>query len=89
METFGGFFIELELSKKNKWLFSYCYNPHKGKTKGLDELNSKYDNILIIGDLSTETNEFSLNKFLKPISQKVLQTNQLVSKMLRNLHALT
>ena len=37
----------------------YSYNPHKGNTKyhlsniskGLDELNSKYDNILIIGDL--------------------------------------
>ena len=51
------------MSKKNKWLFSYCYNPHKGKTKGLDELNSKYHNILIIGDLNTEISEPSLNEF--------------------------
>ena len=44
-ENFEGFFIELELSKKNKWLLSYSYNPHKGNTKqhlsniskGLDE----------------------------------------------------
>ena len=28
-ENFEGFFIELELSKKNKWLLSYSYNPHK------------------------------------------------------------
>ena len=63
--------IELELSKKNKLLFSYSYSPHKSNTKqhlsdiskGLDELNSKYDNILNIGDLSTEMNELSLNEF--------------------------
>ena len=54
-ENFEGFFIESELSKKNKWLFSYSYNPHK--------LNSKYDNILIIGDLNTEMSEPSLNEF--------------------------
>ena len=46
-------------------------HPHKGNTKqhlsnirkGLDELISKYDNILIIGDLSTKMNELSLNEF--------------------------
>ena len=35
-ENFDGFFIELELSKKNKWLLNYSYNPHKahkGSTK--------------------------------------------------------
>ena len=69
-ENSKGFFIELELSKKNKWLLSYSYNPYKGNTKqhlsniskGLDELNSEY-NILIIGDLNTEMSEPSLNKF--------------------------
>ena len=53
-ENFESFFIELELSKENKWLLSYSCNPHKGNIKqhlsnirkGLDELNSKYDNIL-------------------------------------------
>ena len=70
-ENVEGFFIELELSKKNKWLLSYPYNPHKGNTKqhlsntskGLAKLNSKYDNIIIIGDLNTETSEPSLNEF--------------------------
>ena len=73
LENFEGLFIELELSKKNKWLLSYSYNPHKGNTKqhlsniskGLDELNSKYDSILIIGDLNTEMSEPSLNKFFQ------------------------
>ena len=59
------------MSTKNQWLLSYSYNPHKGNTKqylsnvskGLDELNSKYDNILIIGDLNTEMSEPSLNEF--------------------------
>ena len=44
-ENFEGFLIELELSKKNKWLLSYSYNTHKCNTKqnlsniskGLDE----------------------------------------------------
>ena len=68
--NFEGFFIELELSKKNKWLLSYSYNPQKGNikqhlsniSKGLHELNSKY-NILIIGDLNSEMSEPSLDEF--------------------------
>ena len=62
LENFEGFFIELELSKKNKWLLSYSYNSNKitkkkhlsNISKGLDELNSKYDNILIIGEVNSE-----------------------------------
>ena len=33
LKNFEGFFIELELSKKNNCLLSYSYNPHKGNTK--------------------------------------------------------
>ena len=73
-QRFEGFFIELELSKKNKSLVSYSYNPHKGNTKhirihlsnisqGWGDLNWKYDKILVIGDLNTEMNELSLNEF--------------------------
>ena len=32
-ENFESFFVELALSKKNKWLLSYSYNSHKGNTK--------------------------------------------------------
>ena len=54
-----------------KWLLSYSFNPHKGNTKqhlsniwkGLDELNSKYGNTLIVGNLNTEMGESSLNEF--------------------------
>ena len=59
------------MSKKNKWLLSYSYNPHNVNTKqhlsnvskGLDELNSKCDNIHILGDLSSEMSEPSLDEF--------------------------
>ena len=52
-------------------MLSYSLVIAKGNTeqhlsnisKGLDELNSKYDNILIIGDLNTEMSEPSLNEF--------------------------
>ena len=78
-ENVEGFFIELELSKGNKWLLSYSCNPHKGSTKqhlsniskGLEELNSKYDNILIIGDLNSEMSE--------PLSDEFCQTCSLES----------
>ena len=70
-ENFEDFFIELEFSKKSKWLLSYSYNPHRGNTKqhlsnisiGLDELKSKYDNILIKGDLNSEMSKPSLDEF--------------------------
>ena len=32
-ENFKEFFIELVLSKKNKWLLSYSCNAHKGNAK--------------------------------------------------------
>ena len=67
--NFESFFIEVELSKKNKWLLSYSCNPHESNTKqnlpsiskGLYELNSKYDNI--IGDLNSEMSEPSSDEF--------------------------
>ena len=52
-------------------MLSYSYNPHKGSTKqhlsnisnGLDELNSKYDNTLAIGNLNSEMSEPALDEF--------------------------
>ena len=96
-EDFEGFFSELELSKKNKWLLSYSYNPHKGNTKqrlpniskGLDELNSKYDNIVIMGDLNSEMSEPSLDEFYKTYNLENIINKPTVSKILRILHPLT
>ena len=67
-ENFEGFFIELELSEKDKWSLSYSWNPHKGNikqhlsnaSKGFDELNSNV--IIYMGDLSSEMNESSWNE---------------------------
>ena len=71
IENLEGSLTELEFSKINKWLLSYSYNPHRGSTKqhlsniskGLDELKSKYDNIIIIGYLKFEMSKTSLNEF--------------------------
>ena len=75
--------IELELPAKTKWLLSYSYNPHKGNTKqhlskiskGLDELNSKYDNILIIGDLNSEMSVPSLDEFCQTYNLESIVNN--------------
>ena len=72
-KNFEGFFIELELSKKNKGLLSYSYNSHSGNTKqhlsnmnkGFDELDSKYDNKIIVDDLNSEISEPFLDEFCK------------------------
>ena len=69
--NFEGFITELEMSKKNKWLLRYSYNPHKGNTKqqlsniskGVDESNSKYGNMFIIGYLNSEMSEPYLDEF--------------------------
>ena len=89
--------IKLELSKKNKWYLSYSYNPNKDNTKqhlsniskGLDELNSKYDNILIIDVLNSEMSEPTLDQFCQTYNSESTVNKQLVSKILRILHALT
>ena len=47
-ENFEAFLIELELSNIST---------------GIDELNSKYDNILIISNLNSEMSEPSLHEF--------------------------
>ena len=85
--------------RKKKRLLSYSYNQHKGNTKqnvsniskGLDELNSEYDNTLIIGDLNSEMSKPYLDEFCQTCNLESIinKPNQLVSKILRILHALT
>ena len=91
-ENFQGFFIQLELSKRNKWLLSYSCNPQKENTKqhlsniskGLDELNSKYDNILVIGDLNSEMSEPSLDEFCQIYNLESIVNKPTCSKDLKN-----
>ena len=84
--------IELELPAKTKWLLSYSYNPHKGNTKqhvsninkGLNELNSKYDNILIICDLNSEMSELSLDEFCQTYSLESIVSKPICFKNPKN-----
>ena len=68
---FEGFFVEVNL-RKRKYLLSCSYNSHKSVignhidilSKGLDWYSSHYDNIIIIGDLNSETTEKRLSEFM-------------------------
>ena len=83
--------IELELPAKTKWLISYSYNPHKRNTKrhvsniskGLNELNSKYDNILIC-DLNSEMSELSLDEFCQTFSLESIVSKPIYFKNPKN-----
>ena len=63
-------FAEINFSKK-KWLICASYNHHKSNIshhlhhlgKGLDNYIGNYDNILLLGDFSSEFSEPSLNDF--------------------------
>ena len=57
-------------------------------SKGIDELNSKYDNILTIGDLNSDMSASPLDESYETYSLKS-NVDQLVSKILKILHALT
>ena len=63
-------FTEINMRNK-KWLLSCSYNPHKNDksnhishlSKGLDNYISHYDNILFLGDLSSQPSENCVNDF--------------------------
>ena len=65
-----GFFIELNLRRK-KWLLCCSYNPKYSQIshhlkeigKDLDVLTSKYENIVLMGDLSAEPTDTALSDF--------------------------
>ena len=78
-------------------MLSYSYNPYKGNTKqnlsnvskGLDELNSKLDNILIIGDLNFEMNKPSLDECCQTCNLENIVYKPIFFKDTKRLHALT
>ena len=64
------FFVELNLKRKD-WLLCCSYNPkfsqisfHLNKPgKSLDNLTSKYDSIILLGDFNTEPTDTILSHF--------------------------
>ena len=80
--TIEALFIEINLRKK-KWLLCSSYNPHKSVIVAhlreiqvaLDVLSSKYENIIIIGDFSSETKESSMIDFCQPYKMENLINN--------------
>ena len=63
-------FIKIKISNK-KWLLCCSYNPHRNNisnhishlSKGLDNYESHYDNILFLGDLNSQLSENCVNDF--------------------------
>ena len=53
--------------------------------KGLDELNSKYDNILIIADLNSEMNEPALDEFFQTYNAENIVDKHTFCKNPKNL----
>ena len=64
------FFVEINLRKK-KWLLCCSYNPHRNGIKhhlevlgrDLDLYSSRYENIIVLGDLNVEKTDPSLDEF--------------------------
>ena len=73
------FFVEVNIRKK-KLLLGCSYNPHKSNisnhrhhlNKGLDVYLNGYDNILIMGDLTSEVTDNFLNGFCNVSSLETL-----------------
>ena len=55
-------------------------------SSSLDEVNSKLDNMLIIGDLDPEINEPSLDEFCQTYNLENIVKKQPVLEMLKILH---
>ena len=73
------FFVELNLKRKD-WLLCCSYNPkfsqisfHLNKPgKSLDNLTSKYDSIILLGDVNTEPTDTILSHFCEIFNFKNL-----------------
>ena len=69
--SFEGFFVELNLRRKN-WLLGCSYNHHKENiashlsnvSAALDKLCTDYENIIRLGDFSVEVKEKNISDFM-------------------------
>ena len=68
-----GFFIEISLRNKTKWLLCCSYNPKKdlirqhvyALSKSIDVFTSKYDNLLFLGDFNAGVEETSVKNVFR------------------------
>ena len=79
LNTFEGFFIELNLKNKKRVL-ACSYNPHKHmvvshleiKSNFLSAINCKYEHFILIGDYNAEVKEPQLAQFMSIYNLKNL-----------------
>ena len=63
-----GFFVEINLQNKKKWLLCCSYNPKKdlitqhlyALSKSIDVLTSKYENLHFLGDFNADVEDASV-----------------------------
>ena len=68
-----GFFVEINLQNKKKWLLCCSYNPKKdlirkhlyALSKSIDVFTSKYDNLLFLGDFNAGVEDTSVKNFCR------------------------
>ena len=66
-----GFFVEIKLRNKKKWLSSFSYNPNKTSlsnhmaelSKGLDLFTTKYERLFFLGDLNVGMKDSLIKTF--------------------------
>ena len=66
-----GFFVEINLRNKKKWLLSCSYNPKKTSlsnhiaelSKSLDLFTTKYERLVFLGDFNAEMDDSSIKTF--------------------------
>ena len=65
-----GIYVELNFRKKN-WILFCTYNPHRNiitnnleaLKRSLDSYSTKYDNLMVVGDLNAEVNLECMKRF--------------------------
>ena len=78
-----GIFIELSLRKK-KWILFGGYNPKKAHILNLDKFIGTYDNLLLIGDFNSETEEENMKDICDIYNLKNLISNPTCFKSVEN-----
>ena len=78
-KSIEGFFVKINLHKKNKWLLCCSYNPTKLQISNhLEELSksndlylTEYDQLLLSGDFNAGVEDSSIKNFVLVINLQV------------------